>query len=255
MSETLIADLRQAIETVTGCRHPKPDRKFHKHDEYVCYGLGAADGRRILKEFRPRFLALSLQERLDLAERLLKEHVGELGHIGIHLLELSKKELNPGHFGFIDRLCDHFRSWSHVDYLCVELVKTWLGRFREETLALLAEWNRSPNRFKRRASVVAFVRKVGESGEFTEEVLRLCENLVRDSEDIVQKGVGWALKDNLRSAPERLIPYIKDLRRRGVSSTIILYAIRDLKGEKREEVLSIKKGTEDKGQNPPPKTR
>jgi 3-methyladenine DNA glycosylase AlkD len=244
MSETIITDIRQAIETITGCRQPKPDRKFHKHDEYVCYGLGAADGRRILKEFRPRFLALSFQERLDLAERLLQEHVGELGHIGIHLLELSKKELNPGHFGFIDRLCDHFRSWSHVDYLCLELVKPWLRRFREETLALLAEWNRSPNRFKRRASVVAFVRKVGESGEFTEEVLRLCENLVRDSEDIVQKGVGWALKDNLRSAPERIISYIKDLRRRGVSSTIILYAIRDLKGAKREEVLSIKKGTE-----------
>ena len=35
---------------------------------------------------------------------------------------------------------------------------------RAETLALLERWNRSPNRWKRRASVVAFVRKVGESG-------------------------------------------------------------------------------------------
>ena len=90
--------------------------------------------------------------------------------------------------------------------------------------------------------MVTFTGKVGESGEFTGEVLRLCENLVRDSEDIVQKGVGWALKDNLRSAPERVLPYIKDLRRRGVSSTITLYAIRDLKGAEREEVLRVKKG-------------
>jgi 3-methyladenine DNA glycosylase AlkD len=241
MSEILMADLRQVIETVTGCRHPKPDRKFHKHNEYLCYGLKATDFRKILKEFQPRFLELPLKERLDLAARLLREHIGELGHIGIHILVLSKKELDPSHFGFIDRLCDHFRSWSHVDYLCLELVKPLLWKYREETLALLRKWNRSSNRFKRRASVVAFVRKVGESGELTEEVLRLCENLIRDREDIVQKGVGWALKDNLRSAPERVLSYIKDLRRRGVSSTIILYAIRDLKETEREEVLSVKK--------------
>jgi 3-methyladenine DNA glycosylase AlkD len=90
-------------------------------------------------------------------------------------------------------------------------------------------------------SVVAFTRTVGESGDFTEEMLRLCSNLIWDPEDIVQKGVGWTLKDNLRSAPDRILPYVKDLRRKGVPSTITLYAIRDLKGRKREEVLKIKK--------------
>jgi 3-methyladenine DNA glycosylase AlkD len=88
---------------------------------------------------------------------------------------------------------------------------------------------------------VTFVRKIAKSGEFTEEVLHLCENLIWDEEDIVQKGVGWALKDNLRSAPDRILPYIRDLRQRGVSSTITLYAIRDLKGAKRQEVLAAKK--------------
>jgi len=34
---------------------------------------------------------------------------------------------------------------------------------------------------------------------------------------------------------------IKDLRRRGVSSTIVLYAIRDLKGAKRQEVMVVKR--------------
>ena len=92
--------------------------------------------------------------------------------------------------------------------------------------------------------MVPFVRKAAKSGEFTDEVLHLCDNLIWDEEDIVQKGVGWALKDNLRPAPDRIIPYIKDLRRRGVSSTITLYAIRDLKGAKRQEVLEIKKDTD-----------
>jgi 3-methyladenine DNA glycosylase AlkD len=69
----------------------------------------------------------------------------------------------------------------------------------------------------------------------------LCEKLIWDKEDIVQKGVGWALKDNLRSAPDRVLPYIKDLRQRGVPATITLYAIRDLKGAKRKEILAARK--------------
>ena len=46
---------------------------------------------------------------------------------------------------------------------------------------------------------------------------------------------------------ERVLDYVKSLRRRGVSSTITLYAIRDLKGEERREVLSIKPPSESHG--------
>lgn len=220
-----------------------PDRQFHKHDEYLSYGLKASEFRKILKEFHSQFLKLSYQERMDLALQFLQEHVGELGHVGLHIITLSVKDLGPKHFAYLDGLPEHFRSWSHVDHLSLGVMQPLLWRYRKETLELLEEWSRSPIRWKRRASVVTFVRKVAESGEFTEEVISLCENLIWDEEDIVLKGVGWVLKDNLRSAPDRIFLYIKDLRRRGVSSMITLYAIRDLRGVKRQEVLAVKKKT------------
>lgn len=238
--EKLKTDIHQAIRDVTGRKEAVPDRQFHKHDEYVSYGLKASEFRQMMKEFRPRLLKLSLQERMVLAERLLEEHIGELGHLGLYLLMLSVKDLGPEHFSYLDGLPQHFRSWSHVDHLALRVMQPLLWRYRKETLELLDKWSRSPIRWKRRTSIVTFVRKAAKSGEFTDEVLHLCENLIGDKEDIVQKGVGWALKDNLRSAPDRILPYIKELRRRGVSSTITLYAIRDLRGTKRQEVLSVK---------------
>ena len=241
MSETLIADIRQAIRNMTGRDNPIVDRSYHKHDEYLSYGLKASEFRTILKEFRPQFLTHSLRERMDLSKKLLEENIGELGHVGLHILTLSVEDFSPKHFDYLDGLPEHFHSWSHVDHLAMGVMQPLLWSYRKETLKLLDEWNRSPVRWKRRASVVTFVRKAAKSGEFTEEVVRLCENLIWDEEDIVQKGVGWALKDNLRRAPDRLLPYIKDLRRRGVPSTITLYAIRDLKGAKRQAVLAAKK--------------
>jgi 3-methyladenine DNA glycosylase AlkD len=242
MIEAIINDLLRKIEEITGCRKPKPERRFHKHDQYISYSLKMPDLRRLLKEFRPRFLDLSLPERLKLAQKLLGKHIGELGHTGIYVLILSVEQLQPRHFSLLDAMVEDFRSWSHVDCFCIDVIAPLLFKFRDETLALLENWNRSPNRFKRRASVVAFTHNVAKSAQFTEETLRLCENLIRDDEDIVRKGIGWALKDNMRSAPKRILPYVKELRKRGVSSTITLYAIRKLEPAQRREVLVIKKG-------------
>lgn len=217
------------------------DIRFHKDDEYLAYGLYTPVWRRIMREFRPRFLPLPLKGRLDLAAALFAEHVGEMGHTGIHLLALSAKELGPPHFDSLDRLLDDFRSWSHVDAFCIDVLQPVLLNHPEATLKLLERWNRSSNRWKRRASVVAFVRKVGASGAFTADVLRLCDSLIWDPDDLVQKGVGWALKDSLRGAPDRIVEYVKELRRKGVPATITLYAIRDLRGPRREEILAVQR--------------
>ncbi len=241
MIEAIITDLRRAIVDITGCRTPKPERRFHKHDQYLSYSLKTPDFHRLMKEFRPRFLELELSERLKLAAELLHENIGEFGHAGIFILGESVKELKPKHFFLLDSMAEDFRSWSHVDGFSIGVAGPLLLKFCNETLTFLEDWNRSPNRFKRRASVVAFTRQVAKSGKFTEVALQLCENLIWDEEDIVRKGVGWALKDNMRSAPNRVLSYVKDLRRRGVSSTITLYAIRGLNPARRQQVLAMKK--------------
>jgi 3-methyladenine DNA glycosylase AlkD len=241
MIETIITDLRRAIIDITGCRKPVPERRYHKHDQYISYSLKAADFHKLMKEFRPRFLELKLSERLELAAKLLHKHIGEFGHAGITVLALSIEQLQPRHFSMLDSMADDFRSWSHVDGFSIGVVGPLLLKFRKETFSLLDDWNRSPNRFKRRASVVTFTWEIAESGKFTEEALQFCENLIWDKEDIVRKGIGWALKDNMKSAPKRVLSYVKDLRRRGVSSTITLYAIRDLSPAQRKKVLAIKK--------------
>ena len=94
--------------------------------------------------------------------------------------------------------------------------------------------------WKRRASVVIFTRKVGESGRFTKEALELCENLIWAKEDLVRKAVGWCLKDVMRGDKKKVLKYVKDLRKRGVPSIITSYAIRDLRGKHKAEILAIK---------------
>ena len=237
----LAREITEAIAVAAGGREPAAGSIFNKPgEEYVAYGITAPELRRAWKPFRSRILALSLAERLDLAARLLEAHVGEIGHAGIHALALGVQELGPKDFAALDRMLDDFRGWSHVDDFCGSVLQPLLERHPGAVLKLLDRWTRSRNRWKRRSSVVVFTRKVGESGRYTDTALDFCGRLAFDPEDLVQKGVGWALKDCLRGAPERVLAFVKDLRRRGASSTVTLYAIRDLRGPQREEVLAIK---------------
>ncbi len=215
-------------------------RKWYD-DEFKPYGVPKQAYAGILRTCKPQIKPLPLPLKLDLARRLIGSGYHEAADIANWVLALAVKELGPAHLEYLDRHLDYFHSWSTTDSFCIDVLQPLLWRYRAEVLSLLQTWNRSPNRWKRRASVVAFVRKVGASGEFTGEALVFCENLIHDSDDLVQKGVGWALKDNLRGSKSKVLEYIQDLRRRGVSSTITLYAIRDLKGFERESILAIRK--------------
>lgn len=236
LHHSIVRDLQQ---------HADPEmaayvRRWYKNEDSVAYGVPTAAYTNILRAHKPTLMQLPLTQRLGLAKRLIQSGISEQASIANWILTLLVAELRPAHLKYLDQYVDHFRSWSTTDSFCIDVLQPLLWRYRQEVLTLLKMWNRSPNRWKRRASVVAFVRKAGASGEFTDDVLALCENLVEDQDDLVQKGVGWVLKDNMRGAKSKVLKYVKRLRHRGVSSTITLYAIRDVKGKEREAVIAIR---------------
>ena len=209
------------------------------------YGFYKSDFLEVNSRFDPRFYDLGLQECIELAEKFIRSGNSISIHVGIHLLCLRREELDQTHFKYFDEFFDHFVGWGNVDHFCVgrgSVLQPMLEKYPEEVIELLRKWNQSDNKWKRRASVVVFTRSIAKSGRFIDEALALCENLIWDEEDLVRKGVGWALKDNMRADEKRVLEYVKSLRKRGVSSVISLYAIRDLKGEEREEVLSVRRG-------------
>ena len=92
--------------------------------------------------------------------------------------------------------------------------KQFYRKSKKATLNLVKKWNKSSNLWEKRASLVVFTRSIGESGKFTDVVLKLCENLIWDKEDLIQKAVGWVLKDTMRGNRLKVLNYIKGLRKK-----------------------------------------
>ncbi len=237
--DRLHARLMDFVEGMVDPRKVESDKRWHKEPN-ISYGFSSSDYTEVYRHFNPLFYDLSLEERIELARKLIRNENSTITHLGIHLLRISRQELSEAHLKLFDECLDNVTEWGNTDLFCGDVMQPILERMPEHVIELLRRWNRSENKWKRRASVVTFTRKTAERGRFIDVALELCNNLIRDNEDLVRKGVGWALKDCMRFDKKRVIEYVRDLRRKGVSSTITLYAIRDLKAEERRRLLKIK---------------
>ncbi|MEZ4524026.1 MAG: DNA alkylation repair protein [Thermomicrobiales bacterium] len=244
MPETAVDEqfeaVRSALQAAADPEAAEKDRTYHKYDGYQSYGVMRDPFTKIIRELRPGLRSLDLQQRLDLADQLVGTGFEEEARVAVWLLRDTVKRLNADHLQYLDRFAGRMRSWSTTDDFSVHVIKPLLDAYPCETLDLLWRWNQSDDRWKQRASVVAFTRRKGDAGDLVEETLEYCEQLIWSEDDLVRKGVGWALRDAVRAAKDQVLPYVVDLRRRGVSSVITLYALRDIKGEERERAIAVK---------------
>lgn len=219
------------------------DKRYHKYDGYNSYGLKAPVLDRIHRLHKTVLRELSCEDTRSLATRFYASHKEEEVLTGNYILALHTDCLAlPEQNTYLNQISDKLMSWSTTDDFTGTIIQPLLLQQPAATLKLLRKWNISSNIWQQRTSVVAFTRKIGESGNFTSEALEFCQNLIASSEDLVQKAVGWALKDVMRGDKQRVLEYVKKLRKNGAPATITLYAIRDLKDKERAEVLSISKG-------------
>ena len=238
--ESLYLEIVKQLEKKADAKLAKIEKYYHKTPGHRSYGIRTPEFRALSKQYKSCLKQLSLDERVKLARMFFKSGFSEQASFGNMMLELSIKDIELRHLSFLDEVAGYLSNWGTTDGFCIGTIQPILRKYPEETLKLLRKWNSSESLWKRRASVVVFTRKIGESGDFTDDALELCNNLIWDKEDMVRKGVGWALKDTMRGDKKRVLDYVKSLRQKGVSAVITLYAIRDLKGKKREEVLNIK---------------
>ncbi len=217
------------------------DKRYHKYDGYESWGLSSPVFTDVMKKYKKTIKDLTCDEALELSSMFYKTKISEPIFAGTFILENRLDCMDKKWLPFFDEVLEYFISWGTTDDFCIDVLQPVFLKYPKETLRFLKKWNQSKNMWKRRASVVAFVRKIGESGKFTDEALALCENLIWAKEDMVQKGVGWCLKDIMRGNKKKVFEYVKKLRKQDVPATITLYAIRDLKGEERTEILQATK--------------
>ena len=207
-----IADhIRRVLKDGGSAPHSEDVQRFFK-EEVQSRGWYTAE----LRRFALRFRRAIVRQRgvdflVEVADQLFSGQVLEEKVMAVFLLENQTENFGNGEFRRFASWIDRVTSWADHDalahYLLAPMVAAKPARCRE-----VFRWAKSRNRWRRRAACVALIRGARER-QFFAEIVRLSNRLLHDKDDMVQKGLGWLLRETAKADPKRTVPYLMKIRK------------------------------------------
>lgn len=190
-----------------------------------------------MKSFMERLAAgWSLGEAVQLCTILLDDEHMEARGLGYQVVAAFVDEAGPELVVNVKEwLAGFCGNWGLVDNLAPSVL-TPLLRKHPELAGEVQGWVSSPSLWVRRGAVVAFVGLAGED-PFRDVPYEIATALQGDREDLIQKAVGWMLREAGKEDRDRLEAYLLDQGPR-VPRTTLRYAIEKLPKEDRKRIMA-----------------
>jgi 3-methyladenine DNA glycosylase AlkD len=211
-SATIAAEIRHLLRDGGSAEHAEGVQWFFK-EEIKSHGWYTAKLRSAAVRFRRRIRQeFGLDFLLQVADKLFVGKILEEKIFAVFLLEKLIDEFGDAEFRLFESWLPRISSWADHDalvhYLIAPMVAARVSRSRRIFL-----WAKSRNRWHRRAACVALIqgtrRKI-----FLAETKRLSDLLLSDQDDMVQKGLGWLLRETAKADARRTVPYLMSIRER-----------------------------------------
>ena len=193
-------------------KHSDPEiiKKYSRYFKggFVGYGID----QKVFEKQRDKWIAdwkgdMSLDNYLDLGDKLMKEKMYEEKSLAISFLQSEINNFSPATVDRIEKWFDTgIDNWATTDVLCI-LVLSELMKDRIIPYSKLKTWNFSDSEWQRRAVPVTMFLLV-KSGLQPSEALPVIEPLMEDPSIYVQKGVGTLLRELWKRYPENIEAFL-----------------------------------------------
>ncbi len=175
-------------------------------------------------------------ERDRFVTELWKSGMLEEGVLVTHVYRRFAKSCNEREFAMFEQWLDHHvTNWSNCDGVSTWLIAACIANCIANRPGLadrLARWTKSKNRWKRRAAAVSLVYEA-KRGRNTKTIFHICGLLLTDADDMVQKGVGWLLKETYPKKPVEVRQFLDGWRTRAPRLVLRLAAEKMTEKDKR----------------------
>ena len=233
-----IADhLRQVLINGASAPHTIEVEQFFKN-EIQSRGWYTHEIRKLARRFTKVIKGdAGLAYLIQIADNLFRGRVLEEKILAVQLLETSTSEMQKKDFELFDAWLDRVSSWADHDTLCHNLIGPMMAA--DESLAKkVFVWAKSGKKWRRRAACVSLIRGVREK-KFEAETRRLTAMLLGDDDLMVQKGLGWLLREAAKYNPDFAVPLLTKIRRTA-PRLVLRTGCETLSPKVREEILGTK---------------
>jgi 3-methyladenine DNA glycosylase AlkD len=211
LTPNYIADhIRRVLKDGGSAPHSEEVQWLFK-EEIKSRGWYTAELRKVAVRFRRTIVReQGMPFLVAVADKLFTGRVLEEKVFAVFLLENQTHLLDDREFRLFTSWLDRVSSWADHDglahYLLSPMVSAKPARSKE-----VFRWAKSRNRWRRRAACVTLIRGAREK-KFFAETVRLTKELLKDQDDLVQKGLGWLLRETAKHDSKRTVPYLMTIR-------------------------------------------
>jgi 3-methyladenine DNA glycosylase AlkD len=206
-----IADhIRRVLKDGGSAPHSAEVQWFFK-EEIKSRGWYTGELRKVAVRFRRTIIReLGLPFLIEVADDLFADKVLEEKVFAVFLLEKLTDQLGDKEFRLFESWLDRISSWADHDGLVHYLIGPMVAA-KPARAKHVFRWAKSPNRWFRRAACVALIQGTRQK-KFLPEIKRLSKLLLLDEDDMVQKGLGWLLRETAKANAPRTVPYLMTIR-------------------------------------------
>jgi len=214
-------------------------RYFRGEHNLGFYNVGTGPMRALAKAIHAAHRgAWSIDDAMAFADLLIADRYLEVKSVGIEVVARYRRDFAPRLLPRWKRWLarNHSANWATTDAMCGSLIGPLLAR-HPSLLPRMRAWSRDGNMWVRRASIVSLIRPIRD-GLALDLAYDIARRLHADDHDLIQKAVGWVLREAGKMDATRLERY---LRARGPSMprTTVRYAIERFPPRTRRTLLLV----------------
>ena len=208
----IAAHIRRVLKDGGSAPHSEEVQWFFK-EEVKSRGWYTAELRKVAVRFRRAIVReQGMEFLLQVADKLFSGRYLEEKVFAVFLLENQTQLFGDKEFRLFTSWLDRVSSWADHDGLAHYLLSPMVAAEPRRARQVFG-WAKSKNRWRRRAACVALIRGAREK-QFLPEIVRLSGMLLADEDDMVQKGLGWLLRETAKHDARRTVPFLMKIRDR-----------------------------------------
>jgi 3-methyladenine DNA glycosylase AlkD len=234
----IAAFIRRVIKDGGSAPHSVEVQKFFK-EEIASRGWRTPELRKLAVRFRRQMVAdYDIDFAIRVCDKLFSGRVLEEKIFAVLMLEGQTGRFGAREFNLFESWLDRISSWADHDALVHSLIGPMIIGEPARAKAVF-HWAKSRDRWHRRAVAVAMIHSARKRTGF-EQVMKISNTLLQDKDDMVQKGLGWLLREAAKADPERTVPYLMTIRE-SAPRLVLRTACERLSTGERARILGTKK--------------
>ena len=219
---SVLAEIRADLKANTDAKTQKSFQRFFK-EQVKYYGVKTETVGKIARNHWSHVKALGKQAIFELCEELYRSGYTEEAFVVSFWLPNYIDDLKPADLLMFKRWIEcYVDNWAKCDGFCNHTIGDLIQKY-PEILVEVKSWAKSGNRWLKRASAVSLIVPA-KRGLFLLDAFEICDMLMLDWDDMVQKGYGWLLKEESRKHQTEVFDYVVR-NRKVMPRTALRYAI------------------------------